>query len=94
MFQFQKLVDFFDQQFGKGFMQIVDKYVSKIHGTLPQEYALELQAIALHANINVGRVTLYNIFYEFFSVCTSIILEGTDGQMYHGRNLDFGLFMG
>jgi len=41
-----------------------------------------------------GDITLMNIFYEIFTVCTSIIAESSDGTLYHGRNLDFGLFMG
>ena len=35
-----------------------------------------------------------NIFYEVFTVCTSILAQAGDGTLYHGRNLDFGLFMG
>ena len=39
-----------------------------------------------------GNVALMNIFYKIFTVCTSIVGEASDGS--HGRNLDFGLFMG
>ena len=42
----------------------------------------------------VGEVVLYNIFYEVFTVCTSIVAQDTNGKMYHARNLDFGLFLG
>ncbi|WAQ99175.1 ASAH1-like protein, partial [Mya arenaria] len=41
-----------------------------------------------------GEVTLYNIFYEIFTVCTSIVAQDSNGTLYHARNLDFGLFMG
>lgn len=37
---------------------------------------------------------MYNIFYEIFTLCTSIVGVDTNGNMYHGRNLDFGLFLG
>jgi len=42
----------------------------------------------------LGEIVLYNIFYEIFTVCTSIVAEDTKGKLYHARNLDFGLFMG
>ncbi len=41
-----------------------------------------------------GEVVLYNIFYEVFTVCTSVVAQDTNGKLYHARNLDFGLFMG
>ena len=42
----------------------------------------------------LGDIVLYNIFYEVFTVCTSIVAHDDKGTMYHARNLDFGLFMG
>lgn len=41
-----------------------------------------------------GDIVLYNIFYEVFSVCTSIIGQTENGTLLHARNLDFGLLMG
>ncbi|XP_054634107.1 acid ceramidase isoform X1 [Dunckerocampus dactyliophorus] len=43
---------------------------------------------------DVGEVVLFNIFYEVFTVCTSVIAEDAKGNLLHARNLDFGLFMG
>jgi len=37
---------------------------------------------------------MYNIFYEIFTVCTSIVAQDPKGKIYHARNLDFGLFLG
>jgi len=42
----------------------------------------------------VGEIVIYNIFYEIFTVCTSIIAQDPNGKLYHARNLDFGLFLG
>ncbi|KAB0347512.1 hypothetical protein FD754_012369, partial [Muntiacus muntjak] len=42
----------------------------------------------------VGEIILFNIFYEFFTICTSIITEDKEGHLLHGRNMDFGLFLG
>ena len=41
-----------------------------------------------------GDIVLYNVFYEIFSVCTSIIGQTENGTLLHARNLDFGLLMG
>merc|ERR1711971_635885 len=34
----------------------------------------------------------YNIAYEIFGLCTSIVAQDDSGHVYHGRNLDFGLW--
>ena len=74
--------------------KLVDKYLPLMAKTLPEPYLSELKGIARAAALPLGEVTLYNIFYEVFTVCTSVISQGKDGHMYHGRNLDFGLFLG
>ncbi len=42
----------------------------------------------------LGEVVLYNIFYEVSSLCTSIVGQDQNGNIFHGRNLDFGGLMG
>ena len=55
----------------------------------------EIKGIAQKSGITVGRAVAYNIFYELFSVCTSIVAENKNtGEHFHARNLDFGLFLG
>lgn len=74
--------------------KLIDIYLPKMAKTLPEPYLSELQGIAKVTNLPLGEITLYNIFYEVFSVCTSIIAQGADGRLFHARNLDFGLFLG
>jgi acid ceramidase len=50
--------------------------------------------MAKATGIPLGEIVMYNIFYEIFTVCTSIITQDSAGKLYHARNLDFGLFMG
>ena len=45
-------------------------------------------------HLSLGEIVLYNIFYEIFTACTSIIGQAENGKLLHARNLDFGLFMG
>ncbi|KAI5702678.1 hypothetical protein M8J75_002944 [Diaphorina citri] len=83
-----------DLIFGVSVFRLVNRYMPLLTKTLPKPYYEELVGIAQYSNCTIGEITLFNLFYEFFSVCTSIVMEGEDGQMYHGRNLDFGLFLG
>jgi acid ceramidase len=61
---------------------------------LPAPYGTEMKGLATAANIPLGDIVFYNIFYEIFTLCTSIVGQDTQGNVYHGRNLDFGLFLG
>jgi len=72
----------------------VDNHMGSWNQRLPQPYQDELKGIAEVTNIPLGELVLYNIFYEIFTVCTSIVAEDPNGKLYHARNLDFGLFMG
>jgi acid ceramidase len=64
--------------------------------SMTAEYAEELRGIANVTSIPLVDVLLFNIMDEFVAAvaCTSIVVEDSDGNMLHGRNLDFGLFMG
>lgn len=66
----------------------------KVADTLPKPYGDEIKGIAKATNLPLGDLVLYNIFYEIFTLCTSIVGEDAQGNMYHARNLDFGLFIG
>jgi len=75
----------------------VDKLIaelSDLDDKLPQPYADELRGISNVTGVPLGEIVLYNIFYEVFTVCTSIVAEDESGKLYHARNLDFGLFLG
>ncbi|XP_007428608.1 acid ceramidase [Python bivittatus] len=62
--------------------------------TLPYPFNEEIKGIASAVEAPLGDVVAFNIFYEIFTVCTSIVTEDTSGKLYHARNLDFGLFLG
>ncbi|XP_069167788.1 acid ceramidase isoform X1 [Procambarus clarkii] len=79
---------------GMKVFNIINNNLEKISTTLPYPYNEEVIGIAKAVDLPVSEITLYNIFYEIFTLCTSIIVQDTSGNIYHGRNLDFGLFMG
>ena len=53
-----------------------------------------LAGIAQAGNMTVSDIVMFNVFYEIFTFCTSIVAEDPNGKLYHVRNLDFGVFMG
>ncbi|XP_053657432.2 acid ceramidase isoform X1 [Cherax quadricarinatus] len=79
---------------GEKLFSIINNNLDKIASTLPYPYNEEMAGIAKATGLPLSEVTLYNIFYEVFTFCTSIIVQDTSGNLYHGRNLDFGLLMG
>ncbi|KAA8594622.1 hypothetical protein FQN60_011757 [Etheostoma spectabile] len=75
-------------------IELVDITLPLMVDTLPSPFGEEIKGIAAVSEIPLGEVVLFNIFYEVFTVCTSVIAEDNKGNLIHGRNLDFGLFMG
>jgi acid ceramidase len=75
-------------------IHFVDTKGGSLDNTLPYPFNAELKGFANDSGINLGELILYNLFYEFFTVCTSIVAEDQNGVLYHARNLDFGLFLG
>ena len=66
----------------------------KVADSLPAPYGDEIKGIANVTGINLGEVVLFNIFYEVFTLCTSLVAQDANGNVYHARNLDFGVFLG
>ncbi|XP_023686399.1 acid ceramidase [Paramormyrops kingsleyae] len=75
-------------------IDIVDKDLPLLVDTLPYPFNEEIRGIAAVSGVPLGEVVLFNIFYEVFTVCTSVVAEDSKGSLFHARNLDFGLFMG
>lgn len=88
----------FAEDFGNGTVNTIINYLNKkgdsMDTTLPQPYADEMRGIATASGLGLGEVIIYNLFYEVFTVCTSIVAEDNAGKLFHARNLDFGLFLG
>ncbi|XP_059154113.1 acid ceramidase-like [Physella acuta] len=86
------LIDF--GSIGRDIVNILESKGGDLDVTLPDPFAEEIKGIALAANMNLGEIILYNLFYEFSALCTSIVTEDPSGTLYHARNLDFGIFFG
>lgn len=55
------------------------------------DYGQEIASNAPKMGIPVGAAVLLNIFYEIEAGCTSIVSQDKQGNIIHGRNLDFSL---
>ncbi|XP_069487659.1 acid ceramidase [Ambystoma mexicanum] len=75
-------------------VKFVDEDLPLLVATLPYPFGEEMKGIADVSGIPLGEIALYNIFYEVFTVCTSIVAEDKTGKLLHARNLDFGIFLG
>ncbi|XP_036315158.1 acid ceramidase isoform X1 [Pipistrellus kuhlii] len=75
-------------------MQIVDQKLPGLLGNITGPYEEEMKGIADVTGLPLGEIISFNIFYEFFTICTSIIAEDKKGHLIHGRNMDFGIFLG
>ncbi|XP_030643859.1 acid ceramidase [Chanos chanos] len=75
-------------------IDLVDKALPLMVDTLPHPFNEEIKGIATASGVPLGEVVLFNIFYEVFTVCTSLVAEDSTGNLIHARNLDFGLFLG
>jgi acid ceramidase len=61
---------------------------------MPAEFVSEMKGIALATGVSIGYILVINMMYEITGACTSVVAQDAQGQVWHGRNLDFGLFMG
>jgi len=72
--------------------EYLDRDVDEYLDLFPKDWGKELRGIAAVLDADIGDVFLYNIAYELFGLCTSIVAQDATGHVYHGRNLDFGLW--
>ncbi|KAG7329240.1 hypothetical protein KOW79_007414 [Hemibagrus wyckioides] len=90
----QAVKDLANSFFHGKLIHLVDQGLPLIVDMLPYPFNEEIKGIASVSDVSLGEVVLFNIFYEVFTVCTSVVAEDLNGNIYHVRNMDFGLFMG
>jgi len=61
---------------------------------MPNGYGDEIRGIQKATGIKMSSLLAFNLGYEIMGFCTSVTAQDASGHMYHGRNLDFGLFLG
>uniref|UniRef100_A0A3P8WC54 Acid ceramidase n=1 Tax=Cynoglossus semilaevis TaxID=244447 RepID=A0A3P8WC54_CYNSE len=72
---------------------ISDKKVDPLMAdTLPNPFREEIKGIATESGVPLGEIVLFNIFYEVFTVCTSVVAEDTKGWSQFKRSVSFLIF--
>ncbi|XP_061916313.1 N-acylethanolamine-hydrolyzing acid amidase-like [Entelurus aequoreus] len=56
---------------------------------LPEPYGDEIRGLAAHFGDGLSDVIMLNYAYEISAFCTSIVAQDKDGNLFHGRNLDY-----
>jgi len=92
--ELQALIEIIKDMVPSKVINYIDIALGSIIKWLPAPYGDEIRGVADAANMLLGEAVLYNVFYEIFTACTSIVGQDKNGKLFHGRNLDFGLFMG
>eukprot|EP00056_Hartaetosiga_gracilis_P014147 m.239843 g.239843 ORF g.239843 m.239843 type:complete len:395 (-) comp14124_c0_seq1:316-1500(-) len=78
----------------KEILKKLDEGADKVLDAFPAPYGDEIRGIANATGIDIGALIFYNVAYEIEGGCTSIIAQNEEGNVFHARNLDFGLFFG
>jgi acid ceramidase len=71
---------------------LVDRDFDNVWKKMPEPYKSEIRGVAEGSKLTLGEATLYSAFYSVFTACTSIVAQDDSEQIYHARNLDFGIF--
>ena len=71
----------------------IDSRLPDYYAALPNpDFGKEIKGIASTTGVRESMMFVYNIFYTVFGACTSVVAQNADGQIWHARNLDFGLW--
>ncbi|KAM6927895.1 N-acylethanolamine-hydrolyzing acid amidase-like [Xenentodon cancila] len=63
--------------------------VKSLEYHIPQPYAAEIRGLASQFGGSVSDIIMLNFAYEVSAFCTSILAQDKNGNVYHGRNLDY-----
>nr|XP_006821136.1 PREDICTED: N-acylethanolamine-hydrolyzing acid amidase-like [Saccoglossus kowalevskii] len=68
---------------------VVELLASDIDKYIPEPYSSEMVGVAKAMGIKLGDIVTLNLLYDITASCTSIVAEDSNGQIWHGRNLDY-----
>ncbi|XP_077157255.1 N-acylethanolamine-hydrolyzing acid amidase [Paroedura picta] len=100
--RWEPVVSYFDPAFLRAaLLRIIDSVVPRwVHAVIrpiaeelefyvPEPFAGEIRGICRALGVNIGDGLLLNLAYESTAYCTSIIAQDNNGNIFHGRNLDY-----
>ncbi|XP_077458762.1 N-acylethanolamine-hydrolyzing acid amidase-like [Stigmatopora argus] len=101
--RWKPILDVFDADFlNRAAQDVIDSTIPKwLHKVLrslikvseefilPKPYGDEIRGLASHFGLPLSDTIMLNLAYEVTAFCTSIVAQDNDGNIYHGRNLDY-----
>mmetsp|Transcript_16989 Transcript_16989/g.23761 ORF Transcript_16989/g.23761 Transcript_16989/m.23761 type:complete len:401 (+) Transcript_16989:79-1281(+) len=73
-------------------MTLLDAVVDLEMAAFPLDYGREVDGINKATGIHKTELFILQMAYELWGLCTSTVVQDANGEIWHGRNLDFGLF--
>jgi hypothetical protein len=70
-------------------LKVLDLYDYSIVESYDAQFAQEVKAISTLLNLSFTEIVVLNLIYDITAQCTSIVIQDPEGNIYHGRNLDF-----
>ena len=81
---------------GQKDFKMLSNLAAEIKNEIPKPYLSEIVGFAENINCTIDEVIFYNVLYEITAycgkgskACTSIVATLSNGQIIHGRNLDY-----
>jgi len=78
----------------ENFLLYMEANQEQLLNRMPNGYGDEIRGIQKATGLQMSSLLAFNLGYEIMGFCTSVTAQDASGHMYHGRNLDFGLFLG
>ena len=88
----ESLLKWFDkekQRFDPVILFAIQAIATQLDKYFPYPFNEEMRGVAEALEVDVGEVVIANLVYDFSAFCTSIVAEQKNGQIIHGRNLDY-----
>ncbi|XP_065694015.2 N-acylethanolamine-hydrolyzing acid amidase [Patagioenas fasciata] len=78
-----------DERVPKWVHEVIRPIAAELEMFMPQPFAGEILGMCKELGISLGDGVLLNFAYESTAFCTSIVAQDDQGNIYHGRNLDY-----
>jgi len=78
----------------ESFLRFMEVNQDMLLNRMPNGYGDEIRGIQKATGLKMSSLLAFNLGYEIMGACTSVVAQDATGHTFHGRNLDFGLFLG
>lgn len=84
-----QIVAFIRQNLPADLVPLVEKVAMYMDEYFPAPFPAEMKGVSKGLNLSLADTILINIMYDLTAFCTSIVAQDKQGNIFHGRNLDY-----